>query len=109
MPTNNIEAGYAARLTVSGKQVITSGPGQIIGALFCGTATGQIQLFAGTTASASMTPVISFCATSSAVAGRFSPNFVRMPFVVSGSGFVADLGATLDPNVILYWNPLSGM
>ena len=107
MPTNNIEGGVAYRVTATGKQVVTNGGAQIIGITFCGSATGQVQLFAGATASASLTPVISFCATTSAVIGGFSPMFLRMPMVVSGTGLLLDAGATTDPNLILYWNPLS--
>jgi hypothetical protein len=52
--------------------------------------------------------VITFCATSSAVAGGFSPMFLRFPLAVSGSGITVDMGATTDPNIMLFWSPVLG-
>lgn len=100
------EVGTSLVVQTTGKSLVTSGGAALLGVMFCGSGTGQVQFFAGTTASASMTPVISFCATSSAVAGGFSPMFLRMPAEVSGNGLVIDLGATSDPNIILYWSPI---
>ena len=101
----DLEVGSASYLNSTGKQTITSGPAAIIGVAFVGTATGQIQFFAGTTCSASLTPMITFCATSSAVAAGLSPMFWRHPAEVSGNGFTVDLGSTNDPNLIIYWVP----
>ena len=94
-------------VNTSGKQTITSAKAQIVGVAFVGTATGQIQFFAALTASASMSPIISFCATTSAVAGGFSPMFLRLPFIASGTGFTIDSGGNQDPNLMLFWKPLS--
>lgn len=103
-----MEGGYASRFEATGTSVITSAPAQILGVGFYGTATGAIQFFAGVTTSASLTPIISFCATTSAVAGRFSPQYVRVPMVVSGAGLTVKIIGSADPNLIVYWNPLSG-
>ena len=94
------------RLNATGTTVITSGFAQIIGVAFVGTATGAVQLFAGTTVSVSMTPVISFSATTSAVAGGLSPMFLRLPAEVSGAGLTVKIPATEDPNIMLFWNPV---
>lgn len=104
----SFETWSGTRLAASGKSCITSGLAQIGGIAFYGTATGQIQFFVGNTASVSATPVITFCATTSAVAGGFSPMFFRFPFACSGSGITVDMGATLDPNIMLFWSPVLG-
>lgn len=100
-----LESFYVTRLNATGLQTITSGPAVIGGVAFVGTATGGIQFFAGVTASASMTPMITFCATTSAVAGGFSPMFLRMPAEVSGNGLTVSVLASADPNLLLYWTP----
>ncbi len=81
---------------------------QILGVAFLGTATGAMQFFAGVTASASIAPVITFSATSSAVAGGFSPMFLRFPAVVSGAGLTVNLPESADQKIALFWNPLGG-
>lgn len=91
----------------SGLNCVTSSFAVIGGIAFYGTATGQIQLFAGLTCSASMTPVISFCGTTSAVAGGFSPMFLRFPMAVSGKGFCVDTGTSADTNLVLFWSPVA--
>ena len=40
-----------------------------------------------------------------AVAGGFSPMFLRMPAEVSGAGFTVSVLASADPNLLLYWTP----
>lgn len=106
MRTGQGEVANIFWANVTGKQLVTSGGAAILGIAFLGTATGQVQLFAGTTASASMTPVITFSVTTSAVAGGYSPMFLRFPAEVSGNGLVIDAGATNDPNIQLFWSPL---
>lgn len=99
------EVGTMLVVQSTGKTLVTSGGAAIYGVTFCGSGTGQVQFFAGVTASASLTPVINFSGTASAVAGGFSPMFLRMPAEVSGNGLIIDLGATTDPNIILFWQP----
>lgn len=109
MPGNVFETFSQYRAlagTNSGKSCVTSGQACIGGILFTGTATGQVQLFAGVTCSASMTPVISFSGTASAVAAGFSPMFLRFPLSVSGSGFCIDTGVSADTNLTLFWAPM---
>lgn len=101
-------AAQAKRLNATGLSTITSGNCAIYGVAFVGTATGGIQLFAGVTASASLTPMITFSATTSAVAGGFSPMFLRLPAVTSGPGLTVSILASADPNLILYWSPVGG-
>ena len=102
------EAANMTRVSTTGKSQVAIAGAALAGIAFVGTATGQFQLFAGATCSSSLTPVVTFCATSSAVAGGFSPMFLRWPCVVSGTGFCIDLGVTSDPNLILFWSPVSG-
>ena len=101
-----IDSVVATRLTATGPALITTGRAAVIGMAFNGTGTGGIQLFAATTASASLTPMITFSATASAVYGGFSPMFMRYPMMVSGSGLVASSLDSLDTNVVLFWVPI---
>jgi hypothetical protein len=103
--TGQVEGYTATRVNATTTSVLASGPVILGGVLFCGTATGAVQFFAGTTCSASLTPVISFCGTTSAVAGGFSPMFMRFPCEVSGNGLTYDPSGTLDPNLIIFWSP----
>lgn len=100
------DSASGLRLTTTGTAVITTGLANIVGIAFHGTATGGVQFFAGTTASASLTPMITFCATSSAVAGGFSPMFLRFPLAVSGSGLTVKVLDSLDVNLTLFWSPM---
>ena len=99
------EIGNMTLLNATGYTTITSGKAVILGAAFIGSATGSLQLFAGVTSSVSLTPIINFCATTTAVLQGFSPMFLRLPMTVSGSGFTALIPATSDPNIMLFWNP----
>ena len=101
IPSNN---GYTAtRFTATGSSCITSGNAALIGVLFTGTGTGSIQLFAGTTVSASVCGIIRAYTT---VANQTvnSPLWITMPAYCSG-GVSATVGGSADPDVTLYWNP----
>lgn len=106
MPNYTIDSCPVTRLNTTGTVVITSGFANIVGVAFVGTGTGAIQFFAGVTTSASLTPVISFSVTASAVAGGFSPMFLKLPMAVSGSGLTCIVGSSLDPNLLLFWSPV---
>jgi hypothetical protein len=105
LPIN--ELGYATRLNATGNTVITSGPCSILGIASYGSATAGFQFFTGVTASVSMTPVITICATASAVAAGLSPLFFRFPCYVSGNGLTVGVLGSLDPNLTLFWLPIS--
>jgi hypothetical protein len=110
MPNYVQEVGNGLLLNATGFTTITSGKSVVLGFAFFGTGTGGIQLFAaGSTASASggasVTPMITFCATSSAVAAGLSPMYMKFPMTVSGSGLTANLLPSSDPNIMLFWNP----
>lgn len=100
------DASSSTRLTATGTAVICSGFANIVGIAFHGTGTGGIQFFAGVTTSASLTPMITFSVTASAVAGGYSPMFLRFPMAVSGSGLTALVMPSLDPNITLFWTPV---
>lgn len=106
MPQVISDAASAFRVTVTGTVVLTTGLANIVGIAFHGTGTGGIQFFAGVTASASITPMITFCATSSAVAGGFSPMFLRFPLAVSGTGCTLKSLDSLDTNLTIFWSPM---
>lgn len=96
----NIEGGSVKVVTATGTVAITSGFGVIIGYMCAASATqGSIQFFAGTTTSASVTPVIPVVTTG---------NFVRFPVFASGQGLTIKYTGTLDPNLMLFWNPAGG-
>jgi hypothetical protein len=92
-------------LTGTGTSVITSGFCNVVAISFIGTGTGGVQLFAGVTTSVSLTPMITFSATSSAVAGGFSPMTLRFPLAVSGTGLTVKMLGSTDPNIMLFWSP----
>lgn len=106
MPTYTIDSCPGTRITATGTSVITSGYANIVGVAFYGSATGGIQFFAGVTTSASLTPMITFSATTSSVAGGFSPMFLKFPLAVSGSGLTVLTLPSADPNLMLFWSPV---
>lgn len=104
------EIGNGLLLNATGFTAITSGKAVVLGFAFVGTGTGGIQLFAAaSTASASgglsVTPMITFSATASAVAAGLSPMYMKFPMTVSGSGLTALILGSTDPNIMLFWNP----
>lgn len=99
------DASPGTRLTATGTAVISSGFSNIVGIAFHGTGTGGVQFFAGLTTSASITPMITFSVTASAVAGGFSPMFLRFPLAVSGTGLTAKTLDSLDVNLTIFWSP----
>jgi hypothetical protein len=101
-------SAYGTRLNATGYTCITSAQAQIIGIASYGSATAGIQFFAGLTCSTSMTPMITFSATTSAVAGGLSPMYFAFPMMCSGSGLTVGLLASADPNLTLFWLPIAG-
>ena len=100
-----LDSCNGTRLTATGTAVVASGYVNLVGIAFYGTATGGVQLFAGVTTSASLTPMITFSYTASAVAAGFSPQFLRFPLAVSGTGLTALVLPSADPNIMLFWQP----
>ena len=97
-----VPAGQATRFTATGISVVTSGAAQVMGVLFNCSTSGAIQLFAGVTASVSASPVIKLNATATSIS-----TFVRYPAMVSGLGLTVQIPANSDPDITLFWNPLS--
>ena len=100
------QAGTATRVVTSGLSTITSGNAQLIGILFTGTGTGTCQLYHGVTASVSVCGIVRAYLTVIAAYAN-SPLFIRVPAYCSG-GITVNIGASADPDVTLYWNPMGG-
>ena len=100
--------GNASYVTVVGATVITSANAQIIGILFQSTATGDIQIWAGTTASgaAALSGVIRAYATTGAATVQ-SAVYIPFPAYASGGISINVVGAQ-DPKLTLFWNPAGG-
>lgn len=109
MNNYTLEAGNFSRLSATGPSTITSGNAAIIGIGFYGTCTGGVQLFAGVTTSVSLTPMITFSATTSAVVAGLSPMFFRFPCVVSGTGLTVNVLGSTDPNIGIFWCPVGSV
>lgn len=106
MSITHIEGGQATVVQATGFTVVTSGNAQILGVGFCGSTSGSVQFFAGTTGSVSLTPLIR--ANNGATVTAAAYVFARVPAVVSGAGFSVNMPASTDPNIIIYWCPVGG-
>lgn len=103
LPTINSVTG--TRLAATGTAVISSGFAAIAGIAFHGTGTGGVQFFLGVTTSVSLSPMITFSATASAVAAGLSPMYMPFPLMVSGTGLTVLVLPSLDPNLTIFWSP----
>lgn len=103
---NHPEAGTMTVVQATGITVVASSNAQIIGVGFCGSTSGSVQFFAGTTGSASITPLIR--ANNAATVTAPAYVFQRVPGMVSGAGFFVNVPANTDPNLIIYWLPVGG-
>lgn len=103
---NTMVYGTPTRVVTSGKAAITSGNAAIVGVTFHGSGTGQVQFFAGATCSSSLTGVIRAYRTAAAATAN-TALYMDVPVYCSG-GFSIDAGATLDPDLTIYWNPVGG-
>lgn len=104
VPSN--EFGTASRVVATGLSTITSGNAQVIGILFTGTGTGICQLYHGVTASVSVCGILRAYVTVAGVTVN-QPVFHRVPAYCSG-GITVNIGASADPDVTIYWNPMGG-
>jgi hypothetical protein len=102
----SVEYGNATRLSATGLSTITSGNAQLIGVLFTGTGTGTVQLYHGVTASVSVCGIIRAYTTVTGATVNQAV-FFRVPAYCSG-GITANVGASADPDITLYWNPAGG-
>ena len=103
--------GNATYVSVTGAQVLTSANAQIIGILFQSSATGSIQIWAGTTATttaagAPLSNVIRAYVTTGAATAQPA---VYLPFPAYASGGITiNVQGSLDPKLTLFWNPAGG-
>jgi len=100
-----IETAQVTRVNATGTTVISSANALILGWMVAASSTGgNLQFFAGTTASVSLSPSIIV----GSVSGTAAAAFTRYPASVSGSGLTIKYTATADPNLILFWLPMGG-
>ena len=102
--------GCAYVVSATGALCITSADSQILGILFQGSATGSLQIWAGTTATATsagapLSYVIKAFSTTGSVTAQ---NAVYYPFPAYASGGITiNVPGTNDPKLTLFWNPIS--
>lgn len=97
-------------LTVTGATCLTSANANIIGICFQGSATGSIQIWAGTTATvtaagAEVSPLIRGYSTTAATSQ--AATYLSYPAYCSG-GITVNVGDSLDVKITLFWNPAGG-
>src|SRR5512146_1734958 len=107
----DLSYGTAYHATVTGAVCITSGNSHIFGVLFQGTATGNVQIWAGTTATATaagvpLSGVIRAYATTGSATVQ-SAVYYPFPAYASG-GITINVGGSLDPQLTLFWSPVGG-
>ena len=97
--------GVASFASVTGIVCLTSANAYVIGALIHASATGQFQLFAGTTASSAA--ALSGIVGRATAAGSGVPSYIPFPAYASG-GLTMTMVGSNDPKVTLFWNPAGG-
>ena len=98
-------------VTVTGATVITSANAQIIGILFQSTGTANLQIWAGTTATATSAgvPLSGVIRAYPTAADATVNKAVYFPFPAYASGGITiNMGASADPRLTLFWNPTGG-
>lgn len=94
--------GVATYVTTAGATVVTSANAYILGVLLQSSATGNVQLWAGVTATgASLSGIIR--ATTGAVSAA-PALYVPFPAYAAG-GISLNVGASNDPKLTLFWCP----
>lgn len=103
--------GYAKYVSAAGATVVSTVNSRIIGFLIQSTATGNIQLWAGTTATSTaagvaLSGVIRAYATTGSATVQSSVYF-PFPAYASG-GCCVNVGGAGDPSVTIFWCPTGG-
>lgn len=97
------DAGVAKNIIVAGATCITTVNSQIIGVLLQSSATGNVQLWAGTTATGA--GLLSGVIRQNTGAVSAAPAlYFPFPAYASG-GITINVGASADPNITLFWCP----
>jgi hypothetical protein len=100
--------GTPTRLTATGTVCITSANACILGIAFQGTGTGFLTLFAGVTSTAPAT-LLGVVRAFTTVGGATANQALYFPFpAYCPSGITTIVGATADPSITLFWNPVGG-
>lgn len=107
---NTPNFGTAYTITTVGATVVTSANAAIIGFQFNGSATGDVQIWAGTTATAAaagvpLSGIIRGFATTTS--GGQVASYYPFPAYCSG-GITINIGTSGDPRLTLFWNPAGG-
>ena len=98
--------GQTAVLTATGLTCITSANAHIIGIFINSTATGQVKIWAGVTATATSSGAAISVNIGKATATGLAQYF-PYPAYASG-GITVQVVGSLDPSVTLFWNPAGG-
>lgn len=102
--TGTYGAGVGKLIAVAGATCVTSVNSQIIGVLVHGSATNNVQLWAGTTATGA--GVLSgIIRTPTAAVSAAEAVYFPFPAYASG-GITINVGASNDPSITLFWVPL---
>ena len=104
---NHPNYGKASYFATGGATCITSSNAAIIGVLFQGTATGTLQIWAGTTATGAgaLSGIIRAFVTGAVT----MQSAVWYPFPANASGGITiNVGTSADPSLTLFWNPVGG-
>ena len=105
--------GTAYTITTVGATVVTSANAAIIGLMFNGSATGDVQIWAGVTATVTsatsggvqLSGIIRGFATTTS--GGQVASYYPFPAYCSG-GITINIGTSADPRLTLFWNPAGG-
>ena len=100
----NAASGVGKNVAVAGATCVTSVNAQIIGVLLHSSATANVQLWAGTTATGA--GILSGVIRQTTGAVSAAPAlYVPFPAYASG-GITVNIGASNDPNITLFWVPV---
>jgi hypothetical protein len=108
MPVYN-PGGVATYVTAAGATCVCSSNAQIIGILFQSSATANVQIWAGTTATATASTITLSGIIRTTTGAVSAAPAVYIPFPAYASGGISlNLGASGDPKLTLFWNPAGG-
>jgi len=106
MPVFN-PGGIASHVTAAGATVICSSNAFIIGILLQSSATGNVQLWSGVTATGAAATLSGIIRATTGAVSAAPALYIPFPAYASG-GITLNVGASNDPKLTLFWNPAGG-